>query len=204
MGPMGPIRDTILTSSPARVIRLLTAMRNVLVKSVIAAAVFGTIAFFFSRSLILALTRHVNVTLYYFNLSEVFFSSVEIAIYSGILLSVPVIVVLTWLQFRDALRAKMIHGCAIPISSVVLFYMGAVFCYLVVLPSGIGFLLSYEGGTIKAMMSTERFIRFCVTMVLAFGAAFELPIFLLLLGRLGLVNSRCSPGQDGMPSWPSS
>jgi sec-independent protein translocase protein TatC len=175
---------------PAQIVWLLTGVRKVLVKSVIAAVVAGAAAFFFSRFLLLALVRHVNVTLYYFNLTEVFFSSVEIAIYCGIFLCVPVIVVLVWRQFRDALRGKTTRGYLFVIFFIVLFYTGAVFCYLVVLPSGIGFLLSYEGGAIKAMMSTERFVRFCITMIFAFGAAFELPIFMLLLGKVGLVTSR--------------
>jgi sec-independent protein translocase protein TatC len=175
---------------PAKMIWLLTGVRKVLVKSVITAVVLGAIAFFFSRIFILALVRHVNVTLYYFNPAEVFFSSVEIAIYSGIFLCIPVIVVLVWRQFRDALRDKIARGYVFVVFFVVLFYTGAVFCYLVVLPSGVGFLLSYEGGAIKAMMSTERFVRFCITMIFAFGAAFELPIFMLLLGKLGFVTSR--------------
>ncbi len=58
------------------------------------------------------------------------------------------------------------------------------------LPSGIGFLLSYQGGVLKAMISTERFVHFCITMVFAFGAAFELPIILLVLGKLGIVTSK--------------
>jgi sec-independent protein translocase protein TatC len=75
-------------------------------------------------------------------------------------------------------------------SSIFLFYLGSIFCYLVVLPSGISFLLSYQGGPIKAMISTERFVHFCVAMIFAFGGAFELPMLLLGLGKLGLVRSR--------------
>jgi sec-independent protein translocase protein TatC len=169
---------------------LLVGIQKVLGKSVIAAAILGAMAFFFSRTLLLALVRHVHVQLYYFNLSEVFFSSVEIAIYSGVFLTVPVIIVLTRHQFRHALRERMLHSYVFALFAVILFYLGSVFCYVVVLPSGIGFLLSFEGGVIKAMMSTERFVRFCVTMIFAFGAAFELPLVLLLLGKLGFVTSR--------------
>jgi sec-independent protein translocase protein TatC len=170
--------------------RLLTGVRKVLTKGVFAAVVLGAATFFFSKALILALVRHVHVTLYYFNLSEVFFSSVEIAIYGGIFLSVPLSIVLVWYQFQDALRNRIPRGRLLVLFSVLLFYLGSIFCYLVVLPSGISFLLSYEGGAIKAMMSTERFVRFCITMIFAFGAAFELPVVLLVLGKLGIVTYR--------------
>jgi sec-independent protein translocase protein TatC len=94
---------------------------------------------------------------------------------------------LAWRQFRKALRQKMLHSYLFVAFAVFLFYLGSFFCYFVVLPSGIGFLLSYQGGVIKAMISTERFVHFCVTMIFAFGAAFELPILLLILGKLGVV-----------------
>ncbi len=173
-----------------QLLSLLTGVRTVLVRGVVIAAVFAALIFFFSKKLILVLVQHVHVTLYYFDLSEVFFSSVEVAIYGGIFLSVPVIIILAWRQFQDVFRRRMIRGFSFALFSVILFYLGSVFCYVIVLPSGVGFLLSYQGGDLKAMMSTERFIRFCITMIFAFGAAFELPMVLLLLGKLGIVTSR--------------
>ena len=132
----------------------------------------------------------MHVTLYYFNLSEVFFSSVEIALYTGIFFSVPVIALIVWREFRGELRQRLLHGPLFVASSIFLFYLGSVFCYFVVLPSGITFLLSYQGGPVKAMISTERFVHFCVAMIFAFGAAFELPVLLLVLGKLGVVSYR--------------
>jgi sec-independent protein translocase protein TatC len=115
---------------------------------------------------------------------------VEIALYTGIFFSVPVVAFLVWREFREALKARLLHGPLFVVSFIFLFYLGSVFCYLVVLPSGITFLLSYQGGAVKAMISTERFVHFCVAMIFAFGGAFELPILLLVLGKLGVVNSR--------------
>ncbi len=169
---------------------VLVSARRVLLRGVLSAAVLAAAAFVFSKKLILLLVQHVHVTLYYFDLSEVFFSSVEVAIYVGVFLSIPLVIVLIFREFRDVFRGHITRGFLYVLFSVVLFYLGSVFCYLIVLPSGIGFLLSYEGGALKAMMSTERFVRFCVTMIFAFGAAFELPIVLLLLGKIGIVTSR--------------
>ncbi len=61
---------------------------------------------------------------------------------------------------------------------------------MVALPNGISFLISYEGGNVKAMISTDRFIHFCITMTFAFGAAFEVPVIMLVLGKLGIVRSK--------------
>jgi sec-independent protein translocase protein TatC len=169
---------------------LLAGIRLVLLQSVIAAAVLSAASFVFAKKLLLLLARHTHTNLYYFTLSEVFFSSLEIAVYTGLFLSLPVILFLAWRQFRGYLSGKIGHAYLFVIFSVLLFYLGCAFSYMVALPNGISFLISYEGGALKAMISTDRFVHFCVAMTFAFGAAFELPVIMLLLGKLGLVRSR--------------
>jgi sec-independent protein translocase protein TatC len=168
------------------VVRLLAAVRHVLLRSLITAAIFSAAVFPFSRTLLHQLVYHAKVTLYYFNLGEVFFSSVEIAIYCGIFLSIPTVAFLLWQQFHALKKITISRWRFVP-AFVILFYLGAIFCYMVALPTGVGFLLSYEGGAIKAMISASSFVRFCITMIFAFSCAFELPLILVVLGKIGIV-----------------
>ena len=169
---------------------VLAGTRKVVFQSVVVAAVLSGASFLFSKKLLFLLAANTHTNLYYFTLSEVFFATVEIAIYTGLFLSVPVIMFLVWRQFRESLSARIGRTYLIVVSAALLFYLGCVFCYIVVLPNGIGFLMSYEGSSLKAMISTDRFVQFCITMIFAFGASFELPMILLVLGKLGIVKAK--------------
>lgn len=169
---------------------VLADLRRVILQSLVAAGALSVASFFFSRKLLFLLAHHTHTNLYYFTLSEVFFSAVEVAIYTGVFLSVPLVALFLWRQFRAPLGDKIGRVHLVAASAVFLFYLGCFFCYYIVLPNGIGFLLSYQGGPLKAMISTDRFVHFCITFILAFGASFELPMVLLVLGKLGLVTSK--------------
>jgi len=73
---------------------------------------------------------------------------------------------------------------------VALFYVGSIFCYNIVLRSGIKFLLGYEGNNLKAMISVERFISFSSAMIFAFGITFEMPVALLALNKKGMLKAQ--------------
>jgi len=72
--------------------------------------------------------------------------------------------------------------------SVALFYLGVFFCLSITLPYGSRFLLEFETDRIKAVISVRKFIDFCLVFTYGFGLIFELPVVMLLLGKLGLVD----------------
>lgn len=73
------------------------------------------------------------------------------------------------------------------LASVALFYLGVFFCLSITLPYGSRFLLDFETDRIKAVISVRKFIDFCLVFTYGFGLIFELPVVMLLLGKLGLV-----------------
>ena len=67
------------------------------------------------------------------------------------------------------------------------FLAGALFCYYVVLPIILQFFSRIALEEIAPMVSIESYVSFCTTMLLSFGAAFELPVAVFLLSGLELL-----------------
>jgi sec-independent protein translocase protein TatC len=173
-----------------KIISFLTDLRSVILKSLGAVVIFGIISFIYAKDIIKLLLKTADLQVYYLSLPEVFFTTVELALYGGIFFAWPVIIFLVWRELKGAIGIKPVYTCLFIFFAIVLFYGGSLFCYRFVLPSGLKFLLSYEGGAIRAMISVERFVVFCAAMIFAFGITFEIPIIMMVLGKIGIVKSR--------------
>ncbi len=174
----------------AKIAYLIGALRRFLLKSLIAAVVVGIVCFVYAKEILLLLLRAADIQVYYFALQEVFLSSVELALYAGLFFSVPVIGFILWHEFKGAVAIRPLHGYLFTLFAIGLFYTGSFFCYGLVLHSGVTFLLGYEGGALKAMISVAKFVKFTAMMIFAFGLTFEVPVVLLLLSKLGIVKAR--------------
>jgi len=173
-----------------KIIAFLTDLRGVILKSLGAVVISGVISFIYAKDILKLLLKVADLRVYYLSLPEVFYTTVDLALYGGVFFAFPIIVYLIWDELKGTLGIKPIYGYLFIFFAIVLFYGGSLFCYQFVLPSGIKFLLSYEGGAIRAMISVERFVLFCTAMIFAFGITFEIPIIMMALGKIGIVKSR--------------
>src|SRR5690349_19521146 len=73
------------------------------------------------------------------------------------------------------------------ISSTVLFFIGVAFCYFFVFGQVFSFIQSFAPKSITAAPDIEAYLSFVLTMFIAFGLAFEVPIVVVVLARMGLV-----------------
>jgi len=73
------------------------------------------------------------------------------------------------------------------LASVVLFYAGVLFCLNISLPYGVQFLLEFEGPHLEAIISVRKFAAFCLLFLFGFGIIFEMPLAMILLGRIGVL-----------------
>jgi sec-independent protein translocase protein TatC len=71
---------------------------------------------------------------------------------------------------------------------VICFLSGALFCYFVILPSALNFLLGFGDPRILKQISLTKFVSFVTNFMLAVGLAFEMPVVVFMLARLGVVS----------------
>ena len=172
-----------------KLLHILTSLKRFSLKGLIVVAFSSIVCFMFFKGILNLLLKTVNIKVYYFAFPEVFFSSVELAIYTGVFFSLPVLIVLAWYEFKGFIKLKASEGWFFVIFSILLFYTGSLFCYFIVLQSGLAFLLGYEGDALKAMISVEKFIKFSSAMIFAFGITFEVPVILIALNKMGIVKA---------------
>lgn len=106
----------------------------------------------------------------------------------GIILASPVIVGQLWGFLAPALYAHE-KKVVVPVlvSMVALFLAGVALSYFVVLPLTLRFLMSIESTALTPMISATEYFDFAISMCLAFGVVFEVPIAILALTALGLI-----------------
>jgi sec-independent protein translocase protein TatC len=109
----------------------------------------------------------------------------------GVVLALPVIVYQLWSFLSPALY-KHEKKVVIPVIAfaLVLFLTGAAIAYIVVLPLALGFLMGFQSSALEPMITASEYFGFAVSLTVAFGAAFELPIVILALAALGIVTPR--------------
>jgi sec-independent protein translocase protein TatC len=130
-----------------------------------------------------------NTKLVFLSPTEGFWMNMKIALVAALILSLPVIFQQLWSFVSPGLHAKE-KKYVVPFVFIatLLFLIGASFCFFIVLPFAMGFLLTYKVGEfMMPMLSVGLYVDFCLKFVLAFGAVFELPIIIIFLTRMGFV-----------------
>jgi sec-independent protein translocase protein TatC len=124
--------------------------------------------------------------------AEAFWMNMKVAFVAAFVFSLPVIFHQVWKFISPGLQHnEKKYVFPFVISATGLFLVGASFCFIIVLPFALSFLLSYKvGDFLMPMLSVGKYVDFCLKFILAFGAIFELPILLIFLTRIGLVSTQ--------------
>ncbi|MCX8070163.1 MAG: twin-arginine translocase subunit TatC [Thermodesulfovibrionales bacterium] len=123
--------------------------------------------------------------------AEAFWMSIKLSLVSGFTLALPVLFHQFWKFVSPGLLPKE-RKYAVPFifTTTFLFLVGASFCFFIVLPYALSFLLSYNtGGVLMPMLSVGQYVDFCLKFILSFGAVFELPVLIFFLTRFGIIST---------------
>ena len=165
----------------------LDELRSRLLKSFIAVVVAACLFYPFVDRFLAFLIKPVGKVVFT-SPADAFVVRLMLLICGGVVLALPVVVYQLWQFVAAGLKdneKKYIRFFA-P-ASLILFLVGCVFGYWIIIPVGMKFLLSFATESIVPMITLPNYISFILTLVLAFGLCFQLPLVLMFLAKIGIV-----------------
>ena len=118
-----------------------------------------------------------------------FLVPLKIMLMTAFLMALPVVLWQLWAFVAPGLYShekKLV--LPLVVSSTVLFFVGVAFCYFFVFGQVFKFIQGFAPTSIAATPDIESYLDFVLSMFLAFGLAFEVPIVVIVLARMGIVS----------------
>jgi sec-independent protein translocase protein TatC len=197
MSDSGNSEQDELAGSEQPFIQHLKELRDRLVKSVIAIALACVVLSVFPGPAqlydILAAPLVANLPegtkLIATSVISPFLVPLKIMLMTSFLIALPVVLYQAWAFVAPGLymhEKKLV--LPLVISSTLLFFIGVAFCYFFVFGQVFKFIQSFAPKSITAAPDIEAYLSFVLTMFVAFGLAFEVPIVVIVLARMNLVS----------------
>jgi sec-independent protein translocase protein TatC len=168
----------------------LEELRWAIVRSLAAIFIGAVICFIFQKQLVEFMRGPApdDLKLIFLSLPEGFVIYIKVALFGGFVLALPVVVYEFWKFIVPGLLEKE-RSLVPPIVffTVLCFLTGGAFAYFIMIPFAIKFLLSFQSDFLIATITIGKYLGFVVTLILAFGAVFELPVLAFLLSKMGLL-----------------
>ncbi len=188
-----PLGDSLekAVNNPQSLLIHLDALRKHLFRAALALVLMTVIAFAFASQIINLLALPVGgiEALVAIDPTEPIGTFMRVALLTAFAVTLPYIILEIWLFVAPGLsRDSRIFGLyAIPIA-VIFFIGGMAFAYFVLLPTAIPFLVNFGG--ITSQIRPSSYIRFVTSIMFWIGVAFQFPLIIYVLARVGLIRAK--------------
>lgn len=188
-----PLGDSLekAVNNPQSLLIHLDALRKHLFRAALALVLMTVIAFAFASQIINLLALPVGGigALVAIDPTEPIGTFMRVALLTAFAVTLPYIILEIWLFVAPGLsRDSRIFGLyAIPIA-VIFFIGGMAFAYFVLLPTAIPFLVNFGG--ITSQIRPSSYIRFVTSIMFWIGVAFQFPLIIYVLARVGLIRAK--------------
>ena len=169
----------------------LEELRQRLLKAILSVVLFTIGSYFISKQLMKILVSpypNKDEKLIFLAPTENFMVHIKVALFAGIILSLPVIFYQLWKFVAPGLYKKeQKYVPMIVFFSTFSFMVGALFCYFIIIPYGLNFLLNFNTEQFEASIQIKEYLKFVTLLILVFGVIFELPLLSFFITKMGIV-----------------
>jgi len=167
----------------------LNELRKRMTWAVVALVIATVISFIFAQRILLFLLEPYDSQLQTLRPTEGIETFFKVALVSGLILSMPVILWQFWLFISPGLTKKERRYVYVFIPAALgLFFLGILFAWYVLVPAAVAFLSSFMPEVFKTDWTGQEYISFILAMLFWLGASFQMPVIIYVLAAVGLVN----------------
>ncbi len=173
----------------------LEELRKRVIKCIIGVAVGFTVSYVYSKELFFILMRPLlsilpksQKQLVFTNPIQPFMVYLKVALIVGVFISSPLILFQLWRFISPGLyKSERKYSLVFLLLSIIFFIGGTSFGYFVLLPFSFSFLLQFAEGLIP-MITINDALSLISWLLFGMGVCFELPVFLLLMAKIGIIS----------------
>jgi len=183
----------------------LTELRSRLLKSIIYLFIFFIICYFYAENIYSFLLSpyasavqndEINRRMIFTALHETFITYLKVAFFTAMFVGSPFILIQLWKFIAPGLYSnEKLALLPYLIATPILFLLGGMLVYYLIMPLAIKFFLSFEtSGQIGSLpiqleAKVNEYLSLIMRLIFAFGISFQLPVLLSILAKAGFVNS---------------